>query len=65
MRRSARNAGKLVDYNAEHNKALKTIVSFDTGRTSKNTGKLGSEDGKPKYPCVLQSTCPCLKLNLI
>ncbi|KAI5835345.1 hypothetical protein K523DRAFT_411703 [Schizophyllum commune Tattone D] len=50
VRRSARNAGKSVDYNAEHNKALKTIVSFDTGRTSKNTGKLGSEDGKPKYP---------------
>ncbi|TRM66362.1 PUA-like domain-containing protein [Schizophyllum amplum] len=50
VRRSARNAGKSVDYKAEQNKSIKTIISFDHGRKSKNSGELGKDNGEPKYP---------------
>ncbi|KAF9069050.1 PUA-like domain-containing protein [Rhodocollybia butyracea] len=47
VRRSTRNKGKVVDYNAESVSKDQTPISFKAGiRTTKNIGPLGREDGK-------------------
>jgi E3 ubiquitin-protein ligase UHRF1 len=47
LRRSTRNRGKVVDYNAESISKDQAPISFKAGiRTTENTGPLGRQDGK-------------------
>ncbi|KIY52767.1 hypothetical protein FISHEDRAFT_5535, partial [Fistulina hepatica ATCC 64428] len=46
LRRSARNAGKKVDYKSEQGGEQPLPVSFKAGRISENKGHLGREGGK-------------------
>ena len=49
IRRSTRNAGKVVDYN-EIIKGSPLPVAYSSGvKTSENTGPMGREDGPRKY----------------
>ncbi|KAJ7899158.1 PUA-like domain-containing protein, partial [Mycena olivaceomarginata] len=49
VRRSSRNAGKTVDYKAEHQRGSPLPVSFTSGvRSTENTGPLGREAGSKR-----------------
>ncbi|KAJ7783826.1 PUA-like domain-containing protein [Mycena maculata] len=49
VRRSSRNAGRTVDYNAEHQKGPPIPVSFKSGiRDTENSGPLGREAGSKR-----------------
>jgi E3 ubiquitin-protein ligase UHRF1 len=50
IRRSSRNAGKVVDYKNEIIKDSPLPVAYSSGvKTSENTGPMGREDGPRKY----------------
>lgn len=50
IRRSARHAGKVVDYKNEIIKGTPLPVAYSSGvKTSENTGPMGREDGPRKY----------------
>jgi len=50
VRRSSRNAGKVVDYRKEIIKANPLPLAYSSGvKTSENTGPMGREDGPRRY----------------
>jgi len=50
VRRSSRNAGKRIDYNAEQQLRHSLPLSYSSGvKVMENTGPLGREDGIRKY----------------
>jgi E3 ubiquitin-protein ligase UHRF1 len=50
VRRSSRNAGKKIDYNAEQQLRHSLPLSYSSGvKVTENTGPLGREDGIRKY----------------
>jgi E3 ubiquitin-protein ligase UHRF1 len=56
IRRSSRNAGKVVDYKKEIIKSTPLPLAYSSGvKTSENTGPMGREDGPRRYdPYVCQ-----------
>jgi E3 ubiquitin-protein ligase UHRF1 len=50
VRRSSRNAGKKINYNAEQQLRHSIPLSYSSGvKITENTGPLGREDGIRKY----------------
>ena len=65
VRRSSRNAGKRVDYNAVQQPKHSLLVSFSSGvKITENTGPLGREDGIRNYdPCAFFPSAWLLDLH--
>ncbi|KIM48172.1 hypothetical protein M413DRAFT_223612 [Hebeloma cylindrosporum] len=64
VRRSTRNAGKLVDYKKEIIKDSPIPVAYSSGvKTSENTGPMGREDGPRKYDPKTYGSIPGIEVG--